>query len=279
MNGEQEFPVPHYLSIKVEKMKIKNEKKDRRKSKTAKIVTSVLLVFFAGTFALSLYVFVSSYKEYSKANEEYARLSNFAVKLPDVDISSVGLKVEHEELKEINDRYVGWLDIPETKVSYPMVYAKDYIEYLYKTFEKENNNSGSIFLDFRCATDFSSRNTIIYGHRMNDGSMFGTLKNYFDEEYFKENNRIYIYTPSGTRVYEVFSVYEAISMDESYQVDFATDEEYNEWLGYVERSSAVKSDCDPRDSKSVIMLSTCKGGDNNDRVVVFAALKSSSINT
>ncbi|NLC78421.1 MAG: class B sortase [Ruminococcaceae bacterium] len=253
-------------------MRIKHEKKTN--GKAVNVLLNVFLVLFAVVFVVAAYVFITSSAEYKKANEEYAALSEFAVKVPTPDVLLPGLSVDHDELKAINDRYVGWLDIPDTKISYPMVYARDYIEYLYTTFEGENNNSGSVFTDFRCATDFSSRNTIIYAHRMNDGSMFGTLKDYFDEEYFKANNRIYIYTEKGVRVYEVFSVYYAISADESYQVDFETEEEYSDWLDYVVRSSAVKSECDPHESDSVIMLSTCKGGDNEDRVVVFAALMS-----
>ncbi len=257
-------------------MKLKNGKKNTNKKSILNIALNVALVVFSLTFVTAVCLLVHSLGEYSRAKSEYQSLADLAITIPNAEepTLSSSLDVAHDKLSDKNDRYVGWIDIPDTVVSYPMVYAVNYFEYLYTTFEKESNNSGCIFLDFRCKPDFSSKNTIIYGHRMNDGTMFGTLKNYFNKEYFDEHRIINIYTPDGTRMYEVFAVYYAISGDRSYDVDFESDEAYSEWLNYVVTNSAVKSNVDPSKSENVIMLSTCKGGDNEDRCVVFAALTS-----
>ena len=105
---------------------------------------------------------------------------------------------------------------------------------------------------------------------MNDGSMFGTLNQYFDSSYLGAHREIHIYVEGRLLVYEVFSVYQAVAADESYTVRFGSDEEYTAWLDGIASKSAVDSGVS---LDRALMLSTCKGGDNDERTVVFAALK------
>ncbi|MDO4566732.1 MAG: class B sortase, partial [Oscillospiraceae bacterium] len=124
----------------------------------------------------------------------------------------------------------------------------------------------------RCAPGWSCRNTILYGHRMNDGSMFAGLRNYFDKSFLNSHREIHIYTEGYLRVYEVFSVHYASAGDDSYTVAFSDGDEYALWLETIASRSAVDAGERPEAGQDVLLLSTCKGGENEDRTVVFAAL-------
>ena len=73
---------------------------------------------------------------------------------------------------------IGWIAIPGTEISYPLVQGTDSDYYLTHTWNQNSSAVGAIFMDCRCSADFSGFNTIVYGHRMNNGSMFAALKHY-----------------------------------------------------------------------------------------------------
>src|SRR5699024_10695797 len=78
--------------------------------------------------------------------------------------------------------------------------------YLHRTFRGQENFAGSIFVDASNAADFSDPNTIIYGHNMKNGSMFGTLRRLYDQEKYKDSKYLWICTPEGKFRYEIFSL-------------------------------------------------------------------------
>lgn len=252
-------------------MKLKLRKKRKNERKLLYPAVFVLLL----VFGFSVYKVVSIRLEYKHANDAYEAITAKAI-APSGNSGEAEddiLTVNHASLSAMNADYIGWLDIPGAGISYPVVLAADYWEYLYTTFDKVQNNAGSIFADYRCAGDWTSRNTILYGHRMNDGSMFGTLNQYFDSSYLGAHREIHIYVEGRLLVYEVFSVYQAVAADESYTVRFGSDEEYKAWLDGIASKSAVNTGVSLDGVDRVLMLSTCKGGDNDERTAVFAALK------
>lgn len=88
------------------------------------------------------------------------------------------IDVDFSELKKINSETVGWVQVPGTDINYPFVQARDNKYYLENSFYKENSASGWIFLDYRNNKNDYDKNTIIYGHALKVGAMFGTLKIY-----------------------------------------------------------------------------------------------------
>ena len=113
--------------------------------------------------------------------------------------------IDFESLKAINPNVCAWLTIPGTEVSEAVVKGRDNEEYLHKLFDGTENASGTLFVDCRNAADFSDDVTMIYGHNMKDGSMFGSLSSYCDEAYLKGHERILLYLPEGTHVLTVIS--------------------------------------------------------------------------
>ena len=101
-------------------------------------------------------------------------------------------RIDLASLQGINNDAVGWIEIPDTSVSYPLVHTTDNTYYLTHTFDNKTNRSGSIFVEASNAADFSDLHTIIYGHNMKNGSMFAGLKNYSDQSYAEAHPYIYV---------------------------------------------------------------------------------------
>lgn len=104
--------------------------------------------------------------------------------------------IDFPALHDINPDANYWIYSAGTPINYPMVYAKDNQHYLTHLIDGNYNKLGSLFIDARNASDFSDDNTLIYGHNMDDGSMFSSLLNYRNPSYFQEHPFIYILTPS-----------------------------------------------------------------------------------
>ena len=100
---------------------------------------------------------------------------------------------------------VGWLTVPGTKIDYPFVWHEGNDFYLRRDLDGTHATAGTLFMDCRCAPDFTSQNTIIYGHHMKNGSMFGTLKLFDDKKFFDENTSGIIYLPHKTLALEIFA--------------------------------------------------------------------------
>lgn len=103
--------------------------------------------------------------------------------------------IQFEELKKINPDIVGWIKVEDTVIDYPIVQTDDNETYLETDFEGKKSVAGTIYLDSDCEPDFSGRHNIIYGHHMKNGSMFKDIVKYKDEAFFKEHQRITVYTP------------------------------------------------------------------------------------
>lgn len=109
--------------------------------------------------------------------------------------------------------------------------------YLHRTFEGKDSFIGAIFLDAGCEADFSSENSIVYGHNLKNGQMFGMLKKHYDTSYnadadYKDHQKIWIITPQEEIEYQVFAAREIdVNVDvDVYTIEFATEEDYADYL-------------------------------------------------
>lgn len=181
------------------------------------------------------------------------------------------IKVDFETLKQINPDIVGWLYIPYSNISYPLLHTDNNDTYLKQTYDKQNSTFGSIFMDYQNTSNLSDKHTIIYGHNMKNGSMFGTLKNYCDEDFLKKNKVFYILTPEGNYRYQVFSYHVADAIGRVYQVAFEDNLAYQSYLDLVNQSSYINSDIEVTTEDRTLTLSTCTSNDDK-RFVVHAKL-------
>ena len=112
-------------------------------------------------------------------------------------------------LQQVNSDVIGWIAIPGTEISYPLVQGADNDYYLTHTWNQNSSAVGAIFMDCRCSADFSGFNTIVYGHRMNNGSMFAALKHYKKQDFLQAHPQVYVTNASGTHAYSIYAAYEA----------------------------------------------------------------------
>jgi len=170
------------------------------------------------------------------------------------------------DLRKTYPDVAGWLTIPNTNIDYPFVRYKDNGFYLRRDLNGGDAAAGTLFMDCRCAADFTSQNTIIYGHHMKNGSMFGTLKAFADEDFFTANPRGAVYLPSETLVLEFFAYLVVKHTDrEVYSVDLS-----ETYLAYVEQNARQYRGIGLAQGDRVVTLSTCSYEFNNARMVLLA---------
>ena len=196
---------------------------------------------------------------------------------PENEISEtlILLRAKLKNLRETNPDVIGWISIPGTVIDYPIVQTDNNDYYLDHSITGTYLKSGSIFVDYRNESDWSDKNTIIYGHNMASGEMFAQLAKYKSGTFMRNNKYIYIYTDEGIRVYNIFSAYQTDVYTPYTLINFANDNEFISWAKTAHSSSIKKQSGSFRfkgDDK-IITLSTCTNSLNDDeRFAVHAIL-------
>ena len=180
--------------------------------------------------------------------------------------------VDLAALREVNPDVVGWIVIPGTKVEYPLMQGEDNDYYLKHTWKKKASSAGSIFLEKTISPDLSDFNTIVYGHRMINNSMFGSLKYYKKQTYWAEHPYVYIVDDAGVHRYEIFSAYEASVKGYTYQISFADETGKETFLDKCMGWSVIETGVTPTIRDRILTLSTCTGTGYETRWVVQARL-------
>lgn len=181
--------------------------------------------------------------------------------------------MDFSALRAVNSDVLGWILIPGTQVSYPLLQGDDNEYYLNRTWRKGWNSMGSIFMEQRNSSDLSDFNTIIYGHRMQNLSMFGSLKKYKDQNYWAANPNVYITDDAGTHKYVIFAAYEAGVADDAYRLLFADEAEKQRCIDLGLSHSVIATGIVPTVNDRIITLSTCTGRGYESRWVVQAVYR------
>lgn len=186
--------------------------------------------------------------------------------------------IDFAGLNETAPHAYAWLLIPGTDIDYPIVQHPEEPEYyLRRTPEGKDATAGSIFTELYNNTEWTDNNTIIYGHNMRNGSMFASLHNFEDPEFFEEYQYIYIYSPDNTvRVYQVFGAYEFGDLHLTLTYGMNTDEGYGEFLTgldeLVNPANLFREGMEITTEDTIITLSTCVRGKDYNRFLVSAKL-------
>ena len=183
----------------------------------------------------------------------------------------------YKKLKEMNNDFYGWLVIQNTKVNYPVMHREGSPEfYLRKDFYKNYALSGSLFVDYRSVGD--SLNTLIYGHHMKNGVMFGGLSYFADPNYYENHKFIEFDTMDTTAKYQVIAAFESKiykSGEEGFRyynyAEITSEEAYNEYVQGILEASAIDVGIVPEYGTELLTLSTCNYHTENGRFVVVAA--------
>ena len=173
------------------------------------------------------------------------------------------LTFSSSEMKSTRKRWVGFI------VMIPVMYHQaDNIYYLNHNSNGEDTACGAIYIDCSNFPDFRDTNTIIHGHHLNDGSMFGSLGRWSDQEYFDSHKVFYLNTPDSNYKVVMFAYFETPVGSSVYQIDFSGQEEISQWVKWLQNESLIKSDYEYMTGDHFIVLSTCMYSFENARGVL-----------
>lgn len=180
-----------------------------------------------------------------------------------------------EALQEINPDVVGWIYITATDISYPILQGEDNDTYLHSSWTDKTKTlkAGSIFMDSSNSPDFSDFNTIIYGHRMQNETMFGKLKYFRTKDYWQTHPDVYIVTAEKILRYDIYATYEVSVQGKTYLIDFDGEESKCEYIDYTLGMARYDTGVVPTGNDSILTLITCTASDSSARWAVQAVMR------
>lgn len=182
------------------------------------------------------------------------------------------IDVNFTDIKKKNNDVVGWIQVSGTNINYPFVQTTDNTYYLTKDINKNNNSAGWVFMDYRNNIKDFDKNTILYAHSRVNGTMFGSLKNIMNNDWYnnKLNHVIKLSTEYENTLWQVFSVYITPVVNDYLQIEFNNSDTYLEFLNMIQKRSAYTFDVSLNNLDKILTLSTCYN--DNERVVMHAKL-------
>ena len=196
-----------------------------RRSSSKRAAKTVLIIFLLLMIAFCAWKIWSILSDYKKGNDTYEEAAAFVTipekeekpvseesvpeiipalsSAPDDDPANELVKedeidwpvVDFDALREINPDIVGWIYIEDTNINYPIAQGPDNSYYLSRMYNKQWDGYGCIFMDYLNSPDFSDPNSVIYGHHMQNGSMFQNLAGYKEQEFYETHKTAYLLTP------------------------------------------------------------------------------------
>lgn len=189
--------------------------------------------------------------------------------------------VDLEALRALNPQCVGYISIPDTPLSYPVMQTAEEggMFYLNHAFDRSSHGNGTPFLDIRCDTRKPSANLIVYGHNTRNTKMFSVLRFYMEKDYFTEHPLVRFDHENGGD-YEIFAVlFVSLSGEENRDLfqmverDPEDMEPWQEFLEYLKENSLYDTGVEVTDEDEILTLSTCYRPIENGRVLIFGRKK------
>lgn len=248
---------------------------NRKRRKNGKVLYYLVLVLLLGVLVFSSVKIITYLKDQKNAQASQDNMNNEFVqptptpdpddgedtdKDKDKDKTEVVSQPEHKgkiDFAAMQEKYpdvVGWIYGANTGLDWPIVQtAEEGGEYyLYRDIDGKDNKNGTVFLDWRCASDFSTQNNMIYGHNMKTGLMFAPLIKYKSQAFFDAHPYLYLYTPSQTYKVHLFAGMEtphdsevySYNLSSSYLQECINSSTFNSGLGVPTGNILTMSTCD-----------------------------------
>lgn len=181
-------------------------------------------------------------------------------------------KVDFDMIWQTCPDVVGWIKLEDSVIDYPVVQGDDNEFYLNHLADGTPNETGSIMMDSANSGDFSDTVTILHGHHMRSGAMFGNIVDYDDEEYYRAHDRIRLYTPSGDYDVAVFAAFSVNGYTFGYPTSFSDEVEFNKFIRKALSSTPYKTDIEVSYGDRLLMLSTCTYSFEGERYIVLGKI-------
>lgn len=258
-----------------------------------KLMRKITTVLLSVVFAVSLGFVIHQLSQYREAESTHQLSQQLAVKepitepvtelpeatvplsnLPEPDgIAANMLTLDITALQEVNPDVLGWIRIPDTKIDYPLLSGEDNQQYLHTAWDGTANYAGSIYLEAQSSRDLSDFHSLIYGHNMANGSMFGNLILYSEQAFRDAHPYVYLNIGGTVHRYEVFAAYTAGIESDTYRIGFRSAGRKQQAIDYYQETSVISAPRQITPNDRILTLSTCTGnGDYDYRWVVQAVL-------
>ncbi len=276
-NNKKEIKI---LEKQEEKTNENEEKKTSNKFKVfylkyrKVICIFTLIIFFATTAFLSYYYFSKN-----REVEEIKKVQEYIPKVQENEnIEKTESMLKVEELKGINEDIIGWIEIKDSPINYPILQGTDNEYYLKHDYKKESNKHGSIYLKAGCDINNVNSNLIIYGHNLNDDEMFNNILKYADKTYYEAHKIINITTENEEREYEVIATFKSRVFYKKEKnvfryynyLNFKDKVEYDEYLNNVRNLQLYDTGIEANYGEQLLTLITCEYSIENGRMIVVA---------
>lgn len=248
-------------------------KRFKKVKKSYKILIFILLVIIVA----SVIYIVKYFLDKEEVKEESNLLNTITVDKADITPEKTERMLQIEELKKKNSDIIGWIEIEGTNINYPVLQGEDNDFYMNRNYDKQESVYGALFLDAAYDWNIESNNFLIYGHNMQDGSMFNNLLNYADEKYYEEHPIIRFTTTEEDAEYEIISAFRSRVYYKSetnvfryyYFINPETEEEYNEFVENAKEASLYDTGKTAEYGDQLITLSTCAYHTEDGRFAVI----------
>lgn len=236
--------------------------------KIANVILTAILLFSSTQLTLKIIDYKKSEKLYSEIQNVVDSTENNSNS--DSDNTSIET---YQKLHDINSDYKFWVEVENTNISYPVVQTTNNSFYLKKDFNKNNSNSGTIFMD--AMNDFNKdNNVVLYGHNMKNKTMFNNVTLFKKQDFFNQNNKIKIKHTEDEKEY-VFEVFSAYYTNNSFNYNTVVFNESYSFMDYIEdikKKSIYKKDMDISETDKILTLSTCSYEFKGAKTTVHAKL-------
>ena len=246
-----------------------------------------IICAFSIVFSVSSGFLIKHYYDSAKQAEMYDNLIEVVETEPEESQEPLNYSEEktfipeYQELYLQNNDMVGWIKVEDTKINYPIMQSKDNPNfYLKHGFDKSYTDYGCPYVQESCDMELPSDNIIIYGHHMNDGSIFAGLMKYKDKNFWEKHKTVSFDTLTDRQTYEVIAVFKTVVYTDSpdsfkyyHFVNAKTAEDFTAYVEKCKELSLYDTGVTAEYGDKLLTLSTCEYSRTNGRLVVVAKLK------
>lgn len=238
--------------------------------KKIKVITILIIIMLAITAIVFIRFMIK--KDYKKV------LDDIKIDKNDITDNKTERMLQVEELKKINSDIVGWLEISETNINYPVLQGSDNDYYLTHNYKKEKTSGGSLFLDKSYDFSIPSSNLLIYGHRHETGIMFEDLIKYKDEKFYKKHPNIRFTTCDEDATYEIIAAFFSRVYYKSeknvfryyFFVNADNEKDFDSYVENAKKASIYDTGKTAKYGDQLMTLSTCSYHTEDGRFAVVA---------
>ena len=261
----------------------------RYKLNKYKLIRLVLFIVFIIIFFISINKIITWFSDNWKSKRQLNNLQN-TIKIKEINggenigdnidefdpywdfIKMKLISVDFKKLKKINNDTIGWIQVSGTNINYPFVQTNNNDFYLNHSFDKSKNGGGWLFMDYRNNKKEFDKNTIIYGHGRKNKTLFGSLKNILNNDWYDntDNYIIKLSTEYENTMWQVFSIYRIPTTNDYLDIKFNSDKAFNSFSKVLIDRSVFDFKTKVNSNDKILTLSTCYN--NNDKVVLHAKL-------